>query len=772
MPNTLSHLPPAPDSNTADMDAEEHTSGCFCQTYASLKTLLGFAVIATEVFPPAKAVVGSLTKMVEMTGDMHDVKDSLDDLIFKLNVLDRQFQLRVAEHDHRETERRQVVMRRLDTINREIKRLNAQGLLARFVSGAVNKARIESYMRQIRDVIDNYQLELGREVHTSVKEIVDMRRLEDLHPSERATYKNVVESGRIHCLEGTRVDVLQSIEGWMSNREDLPIFWLNGMAGTGKTTISMSLVKHAIKDELPNASFFCSRDFEETRDLKRIFPSIAYQLCEKIPDYYAAILEIFETHSARSGTGALETQFRELILRPLLNIHRPPKSRVVIIDALDECVDNNVYKSPIIQVLLHHAQELRDASLKFFVTSRPESGITGTFGHKGTSSFRNVIYLHNIDSATVDRDITLFVQYRLEELARERSGTGTVSLSFPRKQHIKTIVAASGQLFVFASLFCNYLGNSTYDSPACLIDRLSSDPSSTTDGGESCLSQLDDLYKTVLLGAFKREADSKAVKKRALFLRVIAAIVLLYFPLPKHSLAELLQLSFSDIRTLLTHMRSVIDIPEDDVKPVRALHASFADHVQSKSRAHCDFFVDPPVYHADLARCCLRIMEEFLTRRNIFELKPNQDYNDIEDLSKHCKRNMSPAVEYACLHWADHIQAVAQANGLLGHPELVEGIQQFSVARLLRWIDVLSVMNKLDKAVPMLMKAKNAVSPYFTVRSSTTLDLYSRYHWLWMFRQECCWRMLNAWYLNSMTPSAILSHRSINRHCPLLRNKA
>jgi transcriptional regulator with PAS, ATPase and Fis domain len=53
--------------------------------------------------------------------------------------------------------------------------------------------------------------------------------------------KDDYENQHTDCLRGTRVEVLRDIENWsrMSNAKCL--FWLNGMAGTGKSTISQTI---------------------------------------------------------------------------------------------------------------------------------------------------------------------------------------------------------------------------------------------------------------------------------------------------------------------------------------------------------------------------------------------------------------------------------------------------------------------------------------------------------------------------------------------------
>jgi adenylylsulfate kinase-like enzyme len=40
------------------------------------------------------------------------------------------------------------------------------------------------------------------------------------------------------CLADTRVDLLRQLMAWGNNPRDKCIFWLNGMAGTGKSTIA------------------------------------------------------------------------------------------------------------------------------------------------------------------------------------------------------------------------------------------------------------------------------------------------------------------------------------------------------------------------------------------------------------------------------------------------------------------------------------------------------------------------------------------------------
>ena len=96
-----------------------------------------------------------------------------------------------------------------------------------------------------------------------------------MHQSDEAGYSSGNRQG---CLRGTRVDVLLELEHWLKDEHDHHVFWLNGLAGTGKSTIAQTFAEASFADGNLGASFFCSRDFEDRSRLQVIFPTLAFQL--------------------------------------------------------------------------------------------------------------------------------------------------------------------------------------------------------------------------------------------------------------------------------------------------------------------------------------------------------------------------------------------------------------------------------------------------------------------------------------------------------------
>ena len=100
------------------------------------------------------------------------------------------------------------------------------------------------------------------------------------------------------CMEGTREQILAELEEWAVNDAAPKAFWLNGMAGAGKTSIAHSFNERLDKNEILGASFFCSRSASrEVRDASLIIPTIASALSQLSPLLRSAIRKVVEEKS-------------------------------------------------------------------------------------------------------------------------------------------------------------------------------------------------------------------------------------------------------------------------------------------------------------------------------------------------------------------------------------------------------------------------------------------------------------------------------------------
>ena len=90
-------------------------------------------------------------------------------------------------------------------------------------------------------------------------------------------------------MEGTRTRVLSGILAWARDPHTKPIFWLSGIAGTGKSTIAQTVAQYCRESGILGATFFFSRGDSDRTDPSRVFTSIAFQLSKIIIDLHSKI---------------------------------------------------------------------------------------------------------------------------------------------------------------------------------------------------------------------------------------------------------------------------------------------------------------------------------------------------------------------------------------------------------------------------------------------------------------------------------------------------
>ena len=189
--------------------------------------------------------------------------------------------------------------------------------------------------------------------------------------------------------------LLSEIAEWAMSPEGKCIFWLNGMAGTGKSTISRTMAKHFKEEKILGASFFFKRGEGDRGNAMKLFPTIARQLAKTIPQLIPGVQKAIDNNSD-IGTKGLKEQFDKILLQPLLDLDSPALSIanvVIVIDALDECdVDDDIRL--ILQLLpqLHKSKAIR---LRVLLTSRPELPIRLGFEKLASHDYEDMV-LHEI----------------------------------------------------------------------------------------------------------------------------------------------------------------------------------------------------------------------------------------------------------------------------------------------------------------------------------------------------------------------------------------
>ncbi|KAF1942824.1 hypothetical protein EJ02DRAFT_487903 [Clathrospora elynae] len=205
-----------------------------------------------------------------------------------------------------------------------------------------------------------------------LEKIVADRHFVNLPIAKGVSFSSHTEEHNARCLPNTRTALLNDINSWAMDKNGTSIFWLSGMAGTGKSTIARTVAQSFAEADQLGGSFFFKKGEGERGNASRFFSTIALDLIAYEPGMLPGVRKALDEDSALSEK-ALKDQFQKMILQPLLGLLQATpqaSARVVVIDALDECErDENI--QAILQ-LLARTQDILPVSIRVLVTSRPE----------------------------------------------------------------------------------------------------------------------------------------------------------------------------------------------------------------------------------------------------------------------------------------------------------------------------------------------------------------------------------------------------------------
>ena len=482
------------------------------------------------------------------------------------------------------------------------------------------------------------------------------------------------------CLQGTREAVLTDIESWTKDFDKSPVFWLNGLAGTGKSTIAQTVADRVFADGLLGASFFCSRDFEDRSDLRFIFPTLAFQLAHKYPDSRDHLVSLLQSNP-NVVDESLCNQMERLIAEPLRSADF---STVIVIDALDECKDEEP-SSAILSVLGRFVKKI--PMVKFFITGRPEPRIKTGFRLPFLIKSTDVFVLHDVHPSLINDDIRLFLKHELSELARRRRLNG-----WPSDEDLNVLCRRPSGLFVYAVASVKFL-DSKIELPKRRLEVIAGLPERTDHEGKTRFNTkttLDSLYSSILEVAFGEENAEACSKVRS----TIGAVVLLVNPLPSTAIANLVDLDPEEVISLLTLVQSLLVFDEDSDQSVKPFHKSFPDFITDSSRCiDSRFYISPGHLHFEPATNCLRLMNGGL-EQNLLSLPDYALNSEVEDLEKRINDRISVALRYACQSWHNHlVRTGGEVTDVISH------LRVFLEENFLTWLEVVSVLGAARGAI-------------------------------------------------------------------------
>ncbi|KAH8823784.1 hypothetical protein DL96DRAFT_237050 [Flagelloscypha sp. PMI_526] len=521
----------------------------------------------------------------------------------------------------------------------------------------------------------------------SLKNIKTMSILELLEISNDAPYTSAAANKvqRRQCTVNTRVKIIQEIYSWAQNSGLSPVtslFWIYGLAGTGKTTILQTLCEVLDNAGLLASSYFCSIQLD-SKESKRIVPTIARHLARHNSMFSQHLASQLQAHPD-CAYAQLPLQFRDLLCGPWNAAYLKETEHsqcVVAIDALDECDQGDEFLGLILDAINNGALQ----GLKFLVTSRPVPTIVE---RARTMQHGPQIALHEVSKEEVHDDIGRFLDEQLH---------GKLDPA-----QIRVLTDRSDGLFIFASTLVKHL-LPFEDLSRSERTRLLEQILNPAHQGEKV--GLDALYKHILNGALcSKQLGLEGFDRR---LRILQTITSTAEPTSAQVVAKLVPgITVADVMRLVKSLHSVLFSATAD-GPIYVVHASFQEFVNSQSDG--PFKSNVPYIHATLGQSCISYLQEGL-RFNICDIKSS--FTPDEDLDPPIL-TIGPLLAYACQHWWGHYKRCNRDK----QKAMSSAIHRLIKEKGLFWIEAMSLLGHVRDCRDIFTEFASA---------STSLHLLSR----------------------------------------------
>ncbi|KAK6506872.1 hypothetical protein TWF481_005332 [Arthrobotrys musiformis] len=509
-----------------------------------------------------------------------------------------------------------------------------------------------------------------------------------------AAFGSFGTDGEPLCLDNTRENLLGAITNWVgsTNAEATrPIFWLSGGAGTGKSTIARTVAKRLKDEGLLDGSFFFRRGSEDCSKAEKFMTTLANDLRFHVYGFGTGIQKALQKDPRVIGV-TLREQFEELIRRPMIEA-KPIRRTILVVDALDECDDENHVL--VIVKSLALATEI-DNSIRVFITSRGEAFINDIF--KALPQVVQKRILHDVEKLEIENDIRVFLKH---ELAVIRITRGLPEF-WPTSTEIERLVGIASPLFIVAANICRMLSSRKFRPDVQLSDLLGCKSGSLVMEANPQRS-LRLTYKYILNQSLTD--TTRAQQKRIIFefKNIVGVIVLLERPLTLSCLSKLVDMDEKDVGMRLDGFRSVLHVPTQADDTLKTLHLSFREYLfDVDTKEETPFWLSEHEIHRNIAHRCIELMKTRL-KKNICGLPSPCVFRD-EILPDIINQTLTPDIGYACRYWVTHLVKAQE--------KLLDGgqIHQFLQEYCLEWLEATALLGTYHSNIYAIMELKSIAS--------------------------------------------------------------
>ncbi|KNZ77573.1 hypothetical protein J132_05107 [Termitomyces sp. J132] len=658
---------------------------------------------------PFQVPVGIINTLIELKNAVSDNNDELDSQIRRtqerLSIIKD-----VSDKNTGSDELMKDFAKKLADKLSDLDKMAKQATWKKILENEQNKSKIDGIFKYIDQQTKDFQQSLNVSYYRDFKYAELQMQLDNWPCSDRAMYDtnsdDVQTLSRGLCTPNTRVAILEQICHWAqdSSFNSPQVFWLTGHAGSGKSTIAYTIA-HDFDEgngvlKTLQASFFCSRQFQNTRHLKHIIPTLVYQLAHHSQIFANSLLAADKS----SVNKQLTKQMQGLLIGPWKQCMQsftsdlPPY--LIVIDALDEI--EGKAGAEFLKELLMAIKNGHLKGLKFLVTSRPDPELAELCNSFPPDS---VCRLQDVSPEQSNDDIMTYLHSKLSV--------------FQSTSELEELKKKANGLFIYASTAVKYiLLGATLGEQHELMRQLLDPPkiikSSESPDLSEATAPIGALYHQILSEAFQVPKNLIPTRLKILH-NILCAEERISTSIAARLLSDAADKDMKErADDLVKKLHAVLYVKDDKVF---WYHASFPDFLfsQAQSSEIClthlknpstyDMSCNLPSHHALLSHWCFDIMQKRL-HFNICNLPSSfLDDSKVPGLQTCIKEKLSGVLQYACQHWAQHIIKAAPEE----HKNILFKIEKFLGIHVLFWIEAMNLLQLSKQCHLMLQQVVDCI---------------------------------------------------------------
>ncbi|KAJ2920535.1 hypothetical protein H1R20_g16558, partial [Candolleomyces eurysporus] len=394
---------------------------------------------------------------------------------------------------------------------------------------------------------------------------------------DRSTFDQLPEQPNVNAqlqdyMPGSRQQDFDEVLNWFETLAG-SVFWIDGSAGQGKSTLMRYVAKHMRSVDRLAASIFLGGELSDAVGPDTVVKVLASELGKNHPRAIPKIVEAIK----QSGGCSLKEHIQMFIVEPIRSLGCP-HPLLIVIDALDEWDNHPV----LIKELAHFTSQF--SLVKFIITSRFNPSVA--LPHE----------LENLSAKTrtllpVPNDVVKdYLNQRLKDVKWPYGRA-------PTTKEVDQLAKQANGLLVWVSTVCSLLGGKVGEATPheVLRDILALERKV----GES--EQLAELYRSAILRLFPTTDSQQSLRRH------LGATIVLQESLPLEEFSSLVEMPHELVKKVQTSLVALqtrsVEV-ETVVYPAAALfHLSFIEYVQNS-----DFTTSTFESHSTLGLACLQAL--------------------------------------------------------------------------------------------------------------------------------------------------------------------